>query len=472
MKRKLVCSIFSVLLIVSVANVHAQTPGQIPVFDQPGTGACNNAGSNDCVDSVITQSGGNIGIGTTTPAAKLDVVGGNVNLENSTATSGNILKGGTPFLHNYGNFNTFLGLNAGNFTLTGSYNTASGVGALFNNTTGGDNTATGFDALPTNTTGSDNTATGFKAMFLNTTGQSNTATGVLALYNNTIGNGNTASGWAALGNNTTGGGNTASGLQALYSNTTGSYNTASGTLALYYNTTGDSNTASGLQALFNNTTGGGNTASGYYALRVNTTGSDNTASGASALQNNTSGIYNTADGVNALLDNSTGLGNTGIGFGANVSQGDLSNATAIGYNAVVNASNKVRLGNLAVTVVEGPPYSTVSDKNAKENFKSIDAEEVLEKVRAIPVTSWNYIGQDVKQFRHYGPVAQDFFAAFGDDGVGKIGSPTTITSTDMNGVLMLAVQALGRENDEFKAENAELKARIEALERLMEKSLK
>ena len=44
---------------------------------------------------------------------------------------------------------------------------------------------------------------------------------------------------------------------------------------------------------------------------------------------------------------------------------------------------------------------------------------------------------------HYGPVAQDFFAAFGDDGVGTIGSPTTITSTDMNGVLMLVVQALG-----------------------------
>jgi hypothetical protein len=35
----------------------------------------------------------------------------------------------------------------------------------------------------------------------------------------------------------------------------------------------------------------------------------------------------------------------------------------------------------------------------------------------------------------------------------------------MNGVLMLAVQALGREN-------AALKARIEALERLVEKSLK
>ena len=64
-------------------------------------------------------------------------------------------------------------------------------------------------------------------------------------------------------------------------------------------------------------------------------------------------------------------------------------------------------------------------------------------------------------------MAKAFFAAFRDDGVGMIGTPTTITSTDMNGVLMLAVQALGQQNDAFKAENAELKTRIEALERLV-----
>ena len=64
-----------------------------------------------------------------------------------------------------------------------------------------------------------------------------------------------------------------------------------------------------------------------------------------------------------------------------------------------------------------------------------------------------------------GPMAQDFFAAFGDDGVGTIESSTTITSTDMNGVLMLAVQALGREN-------AELKARIDALEQIVKESIK
>ncbi len=32
--------------------------------------------------------------------------------------------------------------------------------------------------------------------------------------------------------------------------------------------------------------------------------------------------------------------------------GDLENATAIGHNAVVDASNKIRLGNANVTVIE------------------------------------------------------------------------------------------------------------------------
>src|SRR5215813_283914 len=293
------------VLSVKPAMAQSQTPGQITQFDP----------NLNVVDSVITQdSNANIGIGTTKPAAKLDVVGGSLNLENSSATSGNILKSGVPFLHNYGTFNTFLGFDAGNFTMTGVRNTASGSGALFNNTTG-----------------SSNTASGDSALFSNTTGNENTASGQLALFNNTTGSDNTVSGFVAL-----------------FHNTTGSFNTASGTSALFNNTEGGFNTASG-GALFFNTTGSNNTAYGYVALRNNTTGSANTA----------------------------------VGVGADVSQGNLSNATAIGYLALVDASNKIRLGNSEVTVVEGQPYQTVSDKNAKENFKIIDAQEVLGKIRGM-----------------------------------------------------------------------------------------
>ena len=88
---------------------------------------------------------------------------------------------------------------------------------------------------------------------------------------------------------------------------------------------------------------------------------------------------------------------------------------------------------------------------------------MLTKIRTLALTSWNFIDHDPRRFRHYGPMAQDFFAAFGHDGIGTIGGPTTISSTDMAGILMIALQALERRT----AETTALKARLEALERLV-----
>jgi hypothetical protein len=62
---------------------------------------------------------------------------------------------------------------------------------------------------------------------------------------------------------------------------------------------------------------------------------------------------NTAIGVVTLASNITGNNNTAIGAFADVSAGNLTDATAIGFQATVNASNKVRLGNTSVTVIEG-----------------------------------------------------------------------------------------------------------------------
>ncbi len=414
-------------------------------------------------------------------------VTGNLTMVDSTATAGNILKGGALFLHNFGTFNTFIGRNAGNLTITGTSNTASGAFGLPGNTTGAQNTASGAFALQGNTTGSNNTASGYFALFSNTTASNNTASGAFALQGNTTGAQNTASGINALRSNSTGNQNTASGANALQLNSTGNQNTASGANALSSNTTGLGNTANGYQALNLNTVGFNNTANGYFALQSNTTGFRNTASGDGALSSNnaggkntatgsdalglnTTGDNNTASGSFALLNNTTGSNNTAIGFGADVSFVNLTNATAIGSGAVVTASNKIRLGNNAVTVIEGQvPYTFISDKNQKENFQPVEGEQVLRKISGLNLTSWNYIGHDPKQFRHYGPVAQEFFGAFGHDGIGTIGNSTTINSGDMEGILMVAVQALEertrRENEALKAENAELKAHLEAIER-------
>jgi len=88
---------------------------------------------------------------------------------------------------------------------------------------------------------------------------------------------------------------------------------------------------------------------------------------------------------------------------------------------------------------------------------------VLWKLRTISVPSWNYIGHDPEKFRHYGPMAQDFFAAFGNDGVGTIGTPTTINSGDIVGILMIAVQALEKRTKDIKEKDA----RIALLEELV-----
>ena len=136
---------------------------------------------------------------------------------------------------------------------------------------------------------------------------------------------------------------------------------------------------------------------------------------------------------------------------------NLTNATAIGAGAEVNASNKIRLGNTAVTVIEGQvAFTFPSDKNKKENFQPVDGEAVLGKIRGFELSSWNFIGHDPKEFRHYGPMAQDFFAAFGQDGVGQIGTETTINSGDLAGILMIAVQSLEKRTAEIKQKEAQI----------------
>ena len=371
-------------------------------------------------------------------------------------------------VNNTGLNNTAIGSAALSSNTTGSFNTAIGIAALSSNTTGGFNTATGRLALSNNTTGSQNTATGTTALTSNTTGLQNTASGTITLFRNTTGSNNTATGVQALFSNTTGGDNTATGAQALASNTTARFNTASGALALRENTTGSFNTASGVSALQANTIGVSNTASGVRALALNTTGGNNTTTGRNSLNNNTTG-----SGAYALGDNTTGSNNTAIGFSANVSASHLTNATAIGANAIVDASNTIRLGDANVAVIEGQvAFTFTSDRNQKENFRPVDGQGVLHKIRAIPVQSWNYIGQDPTQFRHLGPMAQDFFAAFGRDDIGTNGTPTTINSGDMQGILMVAVQALEHRTSEqqetirrLEADKAELKDRLEELEK-------
>jgi hypothetical protein len=176
-------------------------------------------------NSKLFQTGGKIGIGTTTPTATLDVNGA-IN----AATSYHL--GSRPFAFgSYTNANAMLGF-AGNSTMTGAGNTATGAGAMYSNTTGSFNTANGEEVLYYNTTGTFNTAIGGFALGVNSTGQDNTAVGGFALTDNSTGNDNTAVGNGALQNNNTGGNNTAVGSAAGFNVTTGSNNIDIGNLGV------------------------------------------------------------------------------------------------------------------------------------------------------------------------------------------------------------------------------------------------
>lgn len=124
-----------------------------------------------------------------------------------------------------------------------------------------------------------------------------------------------------------------------------------------------------------------------------------------------------------------------------------------------------------VTVAAGGgSWSSVSDRNRKENFLFPDGETILAKLRSVPVSTWNYRTQDAS-IRHIGPMAQDFYAAFG---LGE--SDLLINTIDIDGVNLAGVQAVAARTDEqaariaaLEAENAELRARLDRIEALIVK---
>ncbi|WP_381503474.1 tail fiber domain-containing protein [Spirosoma flavum] len=110
-------------------------------------------------------------------------------------------------------------------------------------------------------------------------------------------------------------------------------------------------------------------------------------------------------------------------------------------------------------------WGSISDSTKKERFRPIDHTDLLGKINAIRLTTWNYKGQHA--IRHWGPMAQDFFAAFGHDELGQVGCDTLIYSHDFAGVTFAGVQALIRENQALKARLAQQEARLQAIEAVL-----
>jgi trimeric autotransporter adhesin len=108
-------------------------------------------------------------------------------------------------------------------------------------------------------------------------------------------------------------------------------------------------------------------------------------------------------------------------------------------------------------------FACTSDRNRKNNFELVDGESVLDRIAHMPITTWSYTTEQ-NGVRHMGPTAQDFRAAFGlgiDD--------LTISTVDIDGVNLAGVKALELRTSLLRAENAELRARLEKLEALLQR---
>ena len=255
--------------------------------------------------------------------------------------------------------------------------------------------------------------------------------------------------------------------------------------------------------------GDGSTAMGYFTTAsglVSTAMGESTyangnASTAMGFGTTASGINSTAMGYSTIASGvdstamgwgTTASGDFSMAMGANVSTGGHGGSFIYGdastrslatntadnqFVAVVSGgalffTNPDRTTGVGVAAGSGSWFS-LSDRNAKTAVQPLDPREVLKKVAALPLNTWQYKTQDA-QYRHMGPMAQDFYAAF------QLGeSDKSIDTVDADGVALAAIQGLNallaekdakttaqlEEKDrEIAALRTELTTRIAALE--------
>jgi hypothetical protein len=208
------------ILLSSVFAQAQQTVTTTPKASAPPPAAVTGSGTTNYIplwtsssalgNSKMFQTGGLVGIGTTTPKYLLDV-NGYINAAKGYLIGESVvltMPGGSASGNNSfgvnglasattGGFNTTVGSFTLSVNTTGSRNSVLGYGALFNNTTGGSNTAVGEEALSDNSTGGQNTALGSGSLAF-TTGSNNIGIGYdggqfVAAGNSSIEIGNTGS---------------------------------------------------------------------------------------------------------------------------------------------------------------------------------------------------------------------------------------------------------------------------------------
>jgi len=108
-------------------------------------------------------------------------------------------------------------------------------------------------------------------------------------------------------------------------------------------------------------------------------------------------------------------------------------------------------------------FNCTSSRATKENFLAVKGADVLNILRDVPVSTWNYISEG-RQVRHMGPMAEDFYKAFGL-GTGN----TSIGVQDLAGVSLAAVKALEERTAQLQQKVAEVEQLRSTLKTLEER---
>lgn len=106
----------------------------------------------------------------------------------------------------------------------------------------------------------------------------------------------------------------------------------------------------------------------------------------------------------------------------------------------------------------GGSWVSSSDRNRKSNITPVNEMSILQKLDTLPISTWNYNSEDGTVL-HLGPMAQDFYGAFGL-GYGD----TSIAAVDADGVSMAAVKAVYELNKAQAATIAQQEQRMQAMQ--------
>jgi Chaperone of endosialidase len=154
----------------------------------------------------------------------------------------------------------------------------------------------------------------------------------------------------------------------------------------------------------------------------------------------------------------TGGGAPFMQYNSTFGDWDFSGGNLFVINDPADAAIELQMDRAGNVTTSGT-VNGVSDVNAKADIRPVDAQAVLQQVMNIPISTWRYKTEE--GVRNLGPMAQDFYSAFGLGISDKLLAPANVA-----GVALAAIQGLSQELDARDAEIAALRAELVGLQSL------